>query len=207
MAVEPTKITKYWPINKIIELYPDSVEAMLEAGLHCFNCSAATTERLNEGLKVHGFTEKEIDDFVETLNKGLKSFKEKNLKKPSKEDFDPIQLKEANQTYYQIAGIKFTQAAYDALHELLDDFSGLQIKLDIGGCSGYTYTYDFKNEPEKDENTFNLSEKLAIYLNDFTFNKLHGTIIDFKFGIKEAGLKFINPNIKESCHCGTSVGF
>jgi iron-sulfur cluster assembly accessory protein len=207
MAVEPTKITKYWPISKIIELYPDSVELMIEAGLQCFNCSAANTERLNEGLKLHGFTEDQISEFVDSLNLGLKEFKEKNLKKPTDKDFKVELLNEVNKKYYQIAGIKITDTAYNALHELLDDFKGLQIKLDIGGCSGYTYTYDFKNEPEKDEQTFQLSENLALYLNDFTFDKLYGTLIDFKFGIKDAGLKFINPNIKESCHCGTSVGF
>jgi iron-sulfur cluster assembly accessory protein len=207
MATEPTKITKYWPINKILEIYPDSVEFMMEVGLHCFNCSANTLERLNEGMQAHGFTDEEIDKLVEDLNKGFSEYRDKKIKKPTEEDYLCQDITETNKKYFKIAGLLFTEKAYEALHELLEDFSGLQIRIDAGGCSGYSYIYDFTNNPQPDEFVFQLSDKLAIYLNDFTFDKLYGTIIDFNFGIKDAGLKFINPNIKDSCHCGTSVGF
>lgn len=207
MPKEPTKITKFWPINKILEVFPDSVELMVEIGLHCFGCHANSIERLNEGMLSHGFTEEEINEFVNDLNSEFNKYKEKNLTKPLPNDFTTEIVKEANTQYYKCAGLLFTQTAYDALHELLEDFKGLQIKLDAGGCSGYSYIYDFKNSPDDDEMEFKLSEKITLYINDFTFDKLKGTIVDFKFGIKDAGLKFTNPNTKDSCHCGTSVGF
>jgi hypothetical protein len=57
MAKEIQKITKHWPIHKIIELIPGSVELMIEIGLHCFSCSARMDERLNDGMQSHGFTD------------------------------------------------------------------------------------------------------------------------------------------------------
>lgn len=207
MAKEITKITKFWPISKIMDIYPDSVEYMMEIGLSCFSCSANTEERLNEGMKLHGFSDAEIDQLIEKINTGFQTYRETKMKIPTEADFNLEIIQEANTKYYRLAGLMFTETAYDALHELLDEFKGLQIRLDAGGCSGYSYTYDFKNAPEEDEKTFTLSEKLELYMNDFTFNKLHSSIVDFKFGIKDAGLKFINPNIKDACHCGTSVGF
>lgn len=207
MAKIPTKITKFWPINKIMELYPDSVEHMMEIGLHCFSCSANTIERLNEGMKSHGFTDKEIDQLTEKINQGFQEYQQKTLKKPTNQDFQAQKIQETNTLYYKVAGLMFTETAYNALHELLDDFKGLQIRLDPGGCSGYSYLYDFKNAPAEDEDSYLLSDQITLYINQFTFDKLYGTFVDFTFGIKDAGLKFQNPNSKDACHCGTSVGF
>ena len=207
MAKEVSKVTKFWPINKILEVFPDSVELMKEIGLHCFGCNANAIERLNQGMASHGFSEEDIDQFVEKLNIEFQKYKETKLKKPTAADKQVEQIQEANTTYYKAAGLLFTQTAYDALHELLEDFKGLQIRLDAGGCSGYTYIYDFTNNPQDDEDIYQLSDKLELYFNDFTFDKINGTILYFKFGIKDAGLKFTNPNTKDSCHCGTSVGF
>jgi iron-sulfur cluster assembly protein len=207
MAKEVSKVTKFWPINKILEVFPDSVELMKEIGLHCFGCNANAIERLNEGMATHGFTEEEIDDFVEKLNSEFQKYKQTKLRKPTQTDKNVEVIQEANTTYYKAAGLLFNQTAYDALHELLEDFKGLQIRLDAGGCSGYTYIYDFTNSPQDDEDIYHLSDKLELYMNDFTFDKIYGTMVDFKFGIKDAGLKFTNPNTKDACHCGTSVGF
>jgi iron-sulfur cluster assembly accessory protein len=211
MAKELTKITKSWPINKILEIYPDSVTYMQEIGLSCFSCSANTQERLNQGMKLHGFTNEQIDELVAKINQGFQIYQSENLKTPTPADFTVEKIVETtandSTTYYKIAGLLFTQTAYDALHELIEDLAGLQIKIDAGGCSGYSYLYDFTNSAQPDEDSFAFSSRLQLFINPFTFNKLSGTIIDFKFGIKDAGLKFINPNIKDSCHCGTSVGF
>lgn len=207
MPKELTKITKHWPISKILEVLPEAVEPMLEIGLNCIGCSASSDERLNDGMYSHGFSDSEVTDLVDTLNTLWAKEREKQTKKPEHHDFTVEVIEEGNKKYHKIAGVMFTDFALSTLHELLENFKGLQIRLDTGGCSGYNYTYDFKNGPEPDENEFQISEKLTIYMNNFTFNKLNGTIIDFETGLKGAGLKFINPNVKNSCHCGTSIGF
>jgi iron-sulfur cluster assembly protein len=201
------KITKFWPINKILEAVPEAVDIMREIGLHCFGCSSSNTELLHQGMAAHGFSTEETDTLVEKLNKLLREQNDRLQHKPADQDFIITEIKEANKTYFKIAGVLFTEFALNTLHEMLEDLNGLQIRLDPGGCSGFTYTYDFVNDPREDEKTYKLSDKLNLYMNDFTFDKLHGTIIDFKIGIKDAGLKFNNPNTKDSCHCGTSVGF
>jgi Fe-S cluster assembly iron-binding protein IscA len=104
--------------------------------------------------------------------------KKKNL--PTDSDKIATKVEEANKTYYRIAGLLFTEFAYDTLHDMLEDLNGLQIRLDAGGCSGYSYTYDFTNQPQPDEATYPMSDKLYIYMNDFTFDKLYGTVVDFK---------------------------
>lgn len=207
MPKEIEKITKHWPIHKIIELIPGSVELMMEIGLHCFSCSARMDERLNDGMQSHGFTDEDTNELVDKLNELLAQERTKKRNTPTDQDSICQKIEEANKTYYRIAGLLFTEFAYNTLHEMLENFKGLQIRLDAGGCSGYSYTYDFTNQPQTDESTYPMSDKLSIYMNDFTFDKLCGTVVDFKIGIKDAGLKFSNPNTKDSCHCGTSVGF
>jgi len=127
-------------------------------------------------------------------------------KKPQKADFEASKIQEGNKTYYRLAGLIFSQAAFDNLHQL-KTAKGLRIKVDRGGCSGFKYAYDFFDKPQEEENVFPLSEDLHIFMDDFTFSKLHGSSIDFTLGLHGAGLKIINPNVKNSCSCGVSVGF
>lgn len=206
MAVKPTKITKYWPIHKILEELPDSVELMLEIGLHCFGCAANTEELLHEGMKIHGFTNEEIDDFVERLNLLFKDHQQAQIKKPLESDFNLELIHEGNKTYYKIAGLLIAESAYKALHELQTQ-PAIQIRVEAGGCNGYSYIYEYQNTPQDDEQIYTLSEDLDIFMNDFTYDKLSDSVVEYESGLKGSGLTFKNPNVKDACHCGSSVGF
>lgn len=206
MAIKPRKITKYWPIHRILEELPDSVELMLEIGLHCFGCSANTEELLHEGMKIHGFTDEDIDEFVERLNLLFQDQKEAQIKKPLEEDFNLEMIREGNKTYYKIAGLMFAESAYKALHELQNK-PALQIRVEAGGCNGFSYIYEYQDTPEEDEQIYSLSGDLDLFINDFTYDKLSGSIVEYESGLKGSGLTFKNPNVKDACHCGASVGF
>lgn len=206
MVVKPTKITKYWPIHKILEEVPSSVEHMMEIGLNCFMCSANTEERLEEGMLTHGFTPDQVDELVDKINESWAQDRQKQIIKPTEKDFLVEQIREGNKIYYRLAGVLISEKAFDALHELQTN-SGLQIKVEAGGCNGYSYLYDYKEAPEDDEQTYTLSGELDLFINDFTFDKLHGTTIDYESGLKGSGLIFHNPNVADACHCGASVGF
>ena len=66
------KITKDINLKKLIEDYPESVEAMMEFGLHCIGCVAASFETLEEGMKAHGCSDKDIKKVVKDINKKIK---------------------------------------------------------------------------------------------------------------------------------------
>jgi iron-sulfur cluster assembly protein len=204
--MKPTKITKYWPIHKVLETVPDSVELMLEVGLHCFGCSANTEELLHEGMKIHGFSDEEIDDFVQRLNLLYKDQEESQLKKPSDSDKSLEMIREGNKQYYKIAGLLIAESAYKALHELQTKL-GIQIKVEAGGCNGYTYIYEYHDTPQPDEKIYTLSPDLDIFMSDFTYDKLHSSVVEYESGLQGSGLVFNNPNTKDACHCGSSVGF
>ena len=59
-------------IGEIISKYPEVAENFFEEGIFCVGCGAANYETLEQGLKVHGKTDKEIKNFVEKLNKAIK---------------------------------------------------------------------------------------------------------------------------------------
>lgn len=62
------KITKNMTISEILDIQPAAMEILLNTGLHCIGCGASYYESLEDGMKVHGFTDNEIDDIVQQLN-------------------------------------------------------------------------------------------------------------------------------------------
>ncbi|MBS3143419.1 DUF1858 domain-containing protein [Candidatus Woesearchaeota archaeon] len=62
------KITKKSLIEEIAQ-DPKKAEILIDAGLHCIGCMASHFENIGQGLKVHGFSDKEIKDIIDELNK------------------------------------------------------------------------------------------------------------------------------------------
>jgi iron-sulfur cluster assembly accessory protein len=204
-TIEPIEVKKTMTIADILESVPDSVQVMLDAGLHCVGCHANLYETLEEGMLGHGFNNEEIDELVAKINSiGKEQAAEK---KPTEEDFKTEKVREDEELFYILGGLKLTEKAYHSIHELANGKKGLQIRIDAGGCSGYSYKYDFADKPEQDEKKYTLSDNITIFMNDFSFDKLHGSVVDFQSGLQGSGLTFENPNTTGSCGCGTSVGF
>ena len=192
-------------IADILEIVPEALDMMIEMDLHCMGCSGASSETLAMGMEAHGYLEKDVDDFI----KKIIILHEKNteeLKEPVASDFLAEKIQEGNKVYTKLGGMVFSENAYKKLHELASS-KGFQIRVEAGGCSGYGYKYDYVEAPESDESVYKLSDELDIYMSNFTFDKLKDSVVDFSGGIHGSGLKFINPNEKNACHCGSSVGF
>ena len=62
------KITKRMTISELLDVQPDSMEILLNAGLHCIGCGASSFEALEDGMRMHGFSDSEIDDIITQLN-------------------------------------------------------------------------------------------------------------------------------------------
>ena len=66
-----TKITIDRKMNlaELVTLYPQLVNVLMEDyGLHCVSCFAAGFDTLEEGAKIHGYDDQDIEKMVKRLN-------------------------------------------------------------------------------------------------------------------------------------------
>ena len=64
------KITKKMSFSEIIEKNPESVEILLNNGMHCIGCPMSQQETLEQGALAHGLDpDKLIKEINEKLNK------------------------------------------------------------------------------------------------------------------------------------------
>ncbi|PIR55227.1 hypothetical protein COU74_02380 [Candidatus Peregrinibacteria bacterium CG10_big_fil_rev_8_21_14_0_10_36_19] len=198
------QITEDFKISQLFELTPDSVVILENSGLKVTGCDARTERTLKELFAHHKLESQKTQKILTHLNKLKQIEVEAHI--PSKKDQSPQKITEGNKIYYKVAGLMFTETAVKNL-ESLSENSGLQIRLSAGGCSGFKYDYDFTPSPQADEKVYKLTEKLSIFMNDFTFSRSYGSVVEFKLGLHESGLTIINPNKKRACSCGTSIAF
>ena len=59
-------IEKTMKIGDFVEQYPDKVDILLQAGMHCLGCPASQAETIEEACEVHGI---DVDDLIKELNK------------------------------------------------------------------------------------------------------------------------------------------
>ena len=62
------KITKDVNLADLVFKYPGVAEVLLDYGLHCVSCIASGFDTLEIGAKVHGMTDREIDEMMNRVN-------------------------------------------------------------------------------------------------------------------------------------------
>ena len=62
------KITRKTNMNELLMKKPELAITLLSSGMGCVGCPMAIGETLEEGCKVHGMTDKQIDKLIEKLN-------------------------------------------------------------------------------------------------------------------------------------------
>jgi len=63
------QITKNTNIIDALEINPEAANVLMEAGMGCAGCAMAQFETIEQGLKAHGFKQKEINEILKRLNK------------------------------------------------------------------------------------------------------------------------------------------
>jgi hybrid cluster-associated redox disulfide protein len=63
------EITGKTNINDAFDINPKVGEILFESGIGCFGCAFAPVETIEQGLKAHGLTKKEIDKLLKDMNK------------------------------------------------------------------------------------------------------------------------------------------
>ena len=80
---------------------------------------------------------------------------------------------------------------------------GIRIGVMGGGCSGFQYSMDFENAPKDGDITLE-QDGLKLFVDAMSSMYLQGVTVDYVVGLQGAGFKFINPNAKSTCGCGSS---
>jgi len=71
------KITRKTDMSALLMFKPELAGLLFQAGMGCAGCPMSRGETLEQGCKVHGMTDKEIDKLVEMINKGEEKKKKK----------------------------------------------------------------------------------------------------------------------------------
>lgn len=99
-------------------------------------------------------------------------------------------------------------SAKEKIHELVNnkDLSGdhfVRVSVTSGGCSGLSYTLDFDNEEQENDQIFeDNGVKVVTDLRSFLY--LCNTTLEFSGGLNGKGFSFNNPNASRTCGCGES---
>lgn len=81
--------------------------------------------------------------------------------------------------------------------------AGLRIAVVGGGCSGFSYSMAFENQPGMLDKTYTY-EGLQVFIDQASMLYLDGAEVDFVESLEGSGFKFNNPNVRSTCGCGSS---
>lgn len=110
-------------------------------------------------------------------------------------------------------GITISQRAVDAVSAQIKSrgVAGTALRVGIrgGGCSGFSYVVEFHDgEPRARDVVYDLKATdgtdVRIVVDKKSLLYLNGSTFDWEKSLMRQGFKFINPNEKSSCGCGTS---
>ncbi len=103
--------------------------------------------------------------------------------------------------------IILTPTAINKVKEILDmqdpKPAGLRIAVVGGGCSGFTYSMAFENNPGMLDKTYDF-DGLKVFIDQASMLYLDGARVDYVETLEGSGFKFDNPNVKSTCGCGSS---
>ena len=104
--------------------------------------------------------------------------------------------------------VTLTQKAVEQINALMEKNGhyGLRLGVKKGGCAGMEYTLDFVDEVAQHDEVIE-QDGARVLIAPMAQMFLFGTEIDYEVSLLEAGFKFKNPNVTESCGCGESIKF
>jgi iron-sulfur cluster assembly accessory protein len=86
--------------------------------------------------------------------------------------------------------------------ENIEEGYALRLKVQGGGCSGFSYDLFF-DQPQETDRPFEV-KGVKLICDEMSLMYLMGTEVDYVEGLHGAGFKFNNPNVKSTCGCGSS---
>lgn len=81
----------------------------------------------------------------------------------------------------------------------------LRVRVDGGGCNGYTYRFLFEKDQEPDDIAIE-KDGVTVLIDTMSYNYLQGSIIDYVETLEASQFTIDNPNATSQCGCGNSFG-
>mgnify|MGYP000745995603 CR=1 FL=1 len=103
--------------------------------------------------------------------------------------------------------IQLSERAVEKVKEILGQQdpqpAGLRIAVVGGGCSGFSYSMAFENNPGLLDKTYDFNG-LKVFIDQASMLYLDGAEVDYVETMEGSGFKFNNPNVRSTCGCGSS---
>jgi iron-sulfur cluster assembly protein len=109
--------------------------------------------------------------------------------------------------------IEITQAAVDAIGQQIAKRgrpdTALRVGIRGGGCSGFSYVIEFHDGAPNArdvvyDRTSTDGSPVRIVVDKKSLLYLNGSTLEWEKTLMRQGFKFVNPNEKSNCGCGTS---
>jgi iron-sulfur cluster assembly protein len=109
--------------------------------------------------------------------------------------------------------IEITQAAVDAVGQQIAKRgrtdTALRVGIRGGGCSGFSYVIEFHDGPPNARDvvydmTATDGSPVRVVVDKKSLLYLNGSTLEWEKTLMRQGFKFVNPNEKSNCGCGTS---
>jgi len=109
--------------------------------------------------------------------------------------------------------IEITQAAVDAIGQQIAKRgrpdTALRVGIRGGGCSGFSYVIEFHDGAPNArdvvyDKTASNGSAVRIVVDKKSLLYLNGSTLEWEKTLMRQGFKFVNPNEKSNCGCGTS---
>jgi iron-sulfur cluster assembly accessory protein len=75
----------------------------------------------------------------------------------------------------------------------------LRISIQGGGCSGFSYVFDFAQEKMEDDFEFG-----KVLVDSMSMTYLQGAKVDYVDDLMGSSFNIVNPNAQTTCGCGSS---
>ena len=102
--------------------------------------------------------------------------------------------------------VTLTASAAKRINAILakqDGAAFLRVSVEGGGCSGFSYKFDFAPAANADDVVIE-RDGARVLIDEMSLEFLQGSEIDFSTELIGAAFKIKNPNATAACGCGTS---
>ena len=103
--------------------------------------------------------------------------------------------------------INFTDSAASKVADLIAEEGNPELKLRVfvqgGGCSGFQYGFTF-DETVNDDDTTMIKNGVQLLIDAMSYQYLVGAEIDYREDLNGAQFVIKNPNVSNTCGCGSS---
>ena len=86
---------------------------------------------------------------------------------------------------------------------------GLRVGIRGGGCTGFSYLFEWSDiEPRAEDKVLSFEEgAVRVFVDPKSFIYLDGSTLEYQTTMVSRGFKFVNPKVKGTFGCGESVQF